>query len=188
MITFKSPYIAFSAPSGAGKTTIVKRLAQKYPQQLVISISATTRPRRPQEKDGVDYYFLTREEFEQAIAAGKFLEYEEVHGNFYGTLIETVERQRKLGKTVLFDIDVKGAMSVKRYYPQALLIFIKPPSDEELIRRLKNRRSEDEDAIRRRLQRLTFEYEQAGHFDHIVINDQLEETIARVEQLIIEKD
>jgi len=188
MTKFKSPYIAFSAPSGAGKTTIVKNLAEKYPHELVISVSATTRARRPQEKEGVDYYFLSKQEFEEAIAQGKFLEYEEVHGNYYGTLIETVETHRKQGKTVLFDIDVKGAMSVRRYYPQALLIFIKPPSDEELVRRLKDRRSEDEATIQRRLQRLKFEYEQAERFDHIVINDQLEETIAEVERLIIKTD
>jgi len=185
MAEFKSPYIAFSAPSGAGKTTIVKKLVEKYPQELVISVSATTRPKRPQEKAGEDYYFLSKEEFETAIAQGRFLEYEEVHGNYYGTLIETVEAHRKRGKTVLFDIDVKGALSVKKHYPQAILIFIKPPSKEELIRRLKDRRSEDEASIQRRMQRLDFEYEQAVYFDHIVINDQLEKTIAEVERLIL---
>ena len=181
---FKSPYIAFSAPSGAGKTTIVRILEKKYPQ-LVISISAATRPRRSNEIDGHDYYFMDIADFKKKIEDGSFLEYEEVHGQYYGTLIEKIEEFTALGKTVLFDIDVNGAQSVKKHYPQALLFFIKPPSKEELIRRLQLRKSETEDIIKKRLERLQYEYEQAENFDHIIINDNLEDTVKEIEKLIL---
>ncbi len=182
---FKSPYIVFSAPSGGGKTTIVKMLHKKYPQ-TIISVSATTRPKRPGEQDGVDYYFLTREEFEQKIKEGKFLEYEEVHGNYYGTLKEVVEKHVQDNRVVLFDIDVNGALSIKKHYPNAILIFIKPPSEEVLVERLKKRRTETEESIRRRLQRLPYEYEQAKKFDYVVVNDDLEQTLKEVERIVLE--
>ena len=181
---FKSKYIAFSAPSGAGKTTIVKQLADKY-DNLKISVSVTTRNKRPGELDGVDYYFLSQSEFKDAIAKGQFLEYEQVHDQYYGTLIDRVEDATQKGSTVLFDIDVNGALSVKRRYPDAILIFVKPPSDEVLISRLKNRKSEDDAAIQKRLERLKFEYDKAGKFDHIVINDQLERTLKEIETIIL---
>ncbi len=184
---FKSPYIVFSAPSGGGKTTIVKLLKEKYPQ-TVISVSATTRPMRPGEKDGVDYYFLSKEAFEQKIKEGKFLEYEQVHGNYYGTLKEVVEQHVRNNKVVLFDIDVNGALSIKRHYPNAILIFIKPPNERVLAERLKNRRTETEETIQRRLQRLPYEYEQAKKFDYIIINDDLQETLRKVEDCILERD
>lgn len=183
---FISQFIAFSAPSGAGKTTIVRKLEEKY-AQMVISVSATTRPPRPGEKHGYDYYFMSREEFEQAIAGSRFLEYEEVHGNYYGTLTETVETFYRQGKVVLFDIDVKGAKAVKRRYPQAVLIFIKPPDEQELINRLKKRKSETEQTINKRLQRLAFEYKQAEDFDFTVVNADLDETLRMIEQIIIKK-
>ena len=181
---FISDYIVFSAPSGGGKTTIARTLEQKY-DRLVISVSATTRPRRPNERDGVDYYFLSLPEFEEAIRQGRFLEYEQVHGYYYGTLKEKVEEAVRAGKTVLFDIDVNGALSIKKHYPQALLIFIKPPSKEVLVERLKKRRSENEETIRKRLQRMEYEYAMAERFDHIVINDDLQRTINEIEHLII---
>jgi len=184
---FISPFIAFSAPSGAGKTTIVKQLAQTFPQ-CVISVSATTRAKRPFEKQGVDYFFLGEQEFRQAISDGKFLEYEQVHGNYYGTLIQTVENFNAQNKVVLFDIDVNGALAVKRRYPAAILIFIKPPSTETLIQRLKARNSETEISIRKRLERLDFEYEQAKKFDYVVINDDLKTTIAHVKSLILKDE
>jgi len=183
---FVSPYIVFSAPSGAGKTTIVRALERKYPQ-MVISISATTRPPRPTEQEGRDYYFLSREEFLQAVGQGKFLEYEQVHGQYYGTLIEKVEALRRKGKVVLFDIDVNGAQAVKKHYPEALLIFIIPPSREELVKRLKLRNSESEADIRKRLQRLRFEYDQAHYFDFVVVNDDLSKALTEVERIIFRK-
>lgn len=181
---FKSPYIVFSAPSGGGKTTIVKMLKEKYPE-TVISVSATTRPKRPGEVDGVDYYFLSQEEFEQKIKEGKFLEYEQVHGNYYGTLKEVVDEHVRNNRVVLFDIDVNGALSVKKHYPNAILIFIKPPSEEVLVERLKKRRTETEETIRRRLQRLPYEYEQAKKFDYIIVNDDLQTTLKEVEKCIL---
>ncbi len=184
---FKSPYIAFSAPSGAGKTTIVKHLAEHYPQ-TVISVSATTRAKRPFETDGVDYIFLSEEAFKKAIAQGRFLEYEQVHGNYYGTLLDTVETFRRQNRTVLFDIDVNGALAIKRRFPETILIFIKPPSTEELVRRLKARKSETEASIRKRLERLEFEYARAEEFDYVVINDDLQKAIAEVEALILKEN
>lgn len=181
---FKSSYIVFSAPSGAGKTTIVKRLAEKY-EQLAISVSATTRKRRENEIDGREYYFLDKERFLKAVQDGKFIEYEEVHGDYYGTLRETVDQLIASGKCVLFDIDVNGAQSIKKHFPEAILIFIKPPSEEELIKRLKNRR-ESQESINHRLKRLAYEYDKARYFDHIVINDNLEKAIANVEEIILD--
>jgi guanylate kinase len=181
---FVSDYIVFSAPSGGGKTTLVNRLAKKY-KELVISISATTRPQRPGEVNGKEYYFLSKEKFESAIDKGQFLEYEEVHGDYYGTLKENVDSLTKQGKTVLFDIDVNGAQSIKNKYPDALLIFIKPPSNEELIKRLTARKSETKEKIEKRLQRLKYEYEKAKIFDYIVINDKLDETIKEIEKIIL---
>ena len=181
---FKSPYIVFSAPSGGGKTTIVKKLNEKYPQ-TIISVSATTRPKRPNEQEGVDYYFLDRATFEKYIEQGKFLEFEQVHGNYYGTLKEVVERHISAGRVVLFDIDVNGALSIKKHYPQAILIFLKPPSEQVLIERLKKRKTETEASIRKRLARLPYEYAQAEKFDYIVLNDDLEKTIKEVEKIIL---
>ncbi len=181
---FNSSYYVFAAPSGGGKTTIVNKLVKKYPE-LTISISATTRKRRSYEVDGREYVFLSVGAFKMAIADGKFLEYEEVHGDYYGTLKETVEGLIQSGKKVLFDIDVNGAFSIKKSYLDAVLFFIKPPSQEELIKRLKGRKSETEDSIQNRLKRLDYEYAQADKFDHIVINDNLEHAIKQIEDLII---
>ncbi len=184
---FISEYITFSSPSGGGKTTIVKYLAEKY-DKLVISVSATTRAKRRGEIEGRDYYFLTEEQFKKAVEAGRFLEYEIVHGSFYGTLKDKVDQSIKQGNSVLFDIDVNGAQAIKKHYPQAATFFIKPPGKDELVHRLKNRRSEDQLAIRQRLERMEFEYSQAGRFDYIVINDQLQDTIREIEEIIVKNN
>lgn len=181
---FTSAYYVFSAPSGGGKTTIVNKLVQKY-SELAISISATTRPKRSYEVDGREYLFLSRSDFMQAITDGKFLEYEEVHGAYYGTLKETVQNMLKSGKTVLFDIDVNGATSIKENYSEAVLFFIKPPSQNELINRLKKRKSETETSIQKRLTRLEYEYAQADKFDYIILNDDLEKAIEKIEDIIL---
>ena len=186
-IRFIAPYIVFSAPSGAGKTTIVRRLLEKYPA-LAVSISATTRPRRPGERDGVDYIFMDESEFKQAKENNQFLEYEQVHGNYYGTLKSTVNDLRTRGKTVVFDIDVKGALSIRSHYPDSFLIFIKPPDIEVLIERLKGRKSETEESIRKRLKRIEFEYTFMGHFDYVVINDDLERAVADIERKIVKRN
>jgi guanylate kinase len=184
MEKFITKYLVFSAPSGAGKTTIIKELLNRHPT-LVLSISVTTRPMRNGEIDGKDYYFYSKQQFEEAIHANRFLEFEEVHGNYYGTLIEKVDEIVNQGKTVLFDIDVMGAKSIKNNYPQACLIFIKPPNNEVLAERLTNRKSEDPDTIKKRLERLAFEYEQAHFFDHVIINDELHMAISEIEKIII---
>ena len=184
MHTFNSPLIVLSAASGAGKTTIANILAHKYPE-MEISISATTRGIRPREIDGKDYHFLSIDEFQKHIRDDNFLEYEEVHGDYYGTLKDRVDDMLSRGKTVIFDIDVKGALSIKRIYSQAILIFIKTPSLSELKRRLKNRKSESEDAIQKRLSRIDFEYEQADKFDYIIINDKLEHAVEQIENLVL---
>ena len=180
---FRSKYIVFAAPSGTGKTTIVKELMNNHPE-LALSISATTRDRRFNETDKVDYFFLSDDEFKKAIDRDEFLEYEKVHDNFYGTLIKTVEEQINSGKTVIFDVDVKGALSIKNKFKSALLIFIKPPDRETLIERLKNRKSENEQSILKRLARIDFELDQAKHFDFVVINDDLHKTLQEIEKII----
>lgn len=179
----KPVLVALSAPSGAGKSTICQMLVERNPD-FVISVSATTRKKRPNEIDGVHYYFLEKPEFERLIRENAFLEYEEVHGNYYGTLREKLDELRAAGKTVLFDIDVNGALNIKKADPRALLIFIKPPSLEELRRRLQARGTDSPAEIEKRLTRLELEYQKSELFDKIVINDDLETAVLEVENLI----
>jgi guanylate kinase len=186
MKKFRSQLLVLSAPSGAGKTTIARALTKRF-NEFTISVSATTRRKRPGEKEGRDYHFLSVDEFKKNIRRKNFLEYEEVHGDLYGTLKSTVQDLLEQGRVVIFDIDVNGALSIKRIYPQAILIFIKPPSLAELRKRLKNRKSESGEAIDRRLKRIEFEYAQAEKFDHILINDHLEHAVQQIEQLILLK-
>lgn len=183
---FFSRYIVLSSPSGGGKTTIVRALLDRY-TNLQSSVSATTRPQRAKEVNGKDYYFLTDQAFRKEMAAGNFLEYEEVHGFFYGTLKKEVDEKVKNGNSILFDIDVKGALSIKKQYPDAILIFIKVASEEELRIRLSRRKSETPKSIEKRLQRLPFEYAQAKRFDYIVTNDELNKTISEIEHIIIKQ-
>lgn len=176
--------IVVSAPSGAGKTTIVKAILAKYPS-LLFSISATTRPIRSGETEGRDYFFLPREEFERRIKAGQLVEWEEIYGNLYGTLKSEVDKALSAGKTMLFDIDVKGAISIKRHYPSdAVLIFVKPPSFEVLRSRLLNRKTEDEATIKRRLGRVPMELETGNQFDYQVVNNDLQTAVQEVEQIV----
>lgn len=176
--------IVVSAPSGAGKTTIVKAILAKYPS-LLFSVSATTRPIRSGETEGRDYFFLPREEFEQRITAGQLVEWEEIYGSLYGTLKSEVDKALSAGKTMLFDIDVKGAISIKRHYPSdAVLIFVKPPTFEVLRSRLLNRKTEDEATIKRRLDRVPMELETGNQFDYQVVNNDLQTAVQEVEQIV----
>jgi guanylate kinase len=176
--------IVISAPSGAGKTTVARHLLQRFPQ-LRFSVSATTRPKRPGEVDGRDYFFWSREQFEQAIARGELVEYEEIFGHLYGTLRSQVEQALGAGEFLLFDIDVKGALALRRAYPeQTFLIYVAPPSIEELERRLCQRGTESEEQIRRRLERAAMELQFQDHFDVVIRNEQLEQTLARAEQIV----
>lgn len=177
--------IVVSAPSGSGKTTIVRAILAKSPSML-FSVSATTRPKREAETDGRDYFFLSRDEFECRIRADELVEWEEIYGNLYGTLKSEVEKVLSSGKSMLFDIDVKGGLSIKRKYPDdSLLIFIKPPSIEVLEARLRNRKTEDDETFKRRMARVTMEMGMASQFDHQVVNDDLQVAIEAVDKLIL---
>jgi len=173
----KGKMLIVSAPSGSGKSTIVNWLMQEHPElRLYFSISCTSRAPRGTEQNGVEYFFLTPEEFKAKIANDEFLEYEEVYQDrFYGTLKAQVERQREAGQNVVFDVDVKGGINIKRYYgDEALSLFIQPPSVEELRRRLTGRGTETPEAIEERLARAEYELAFAPQFDRVVVNDDLE--------------
>ncbi len=167
--------IIFSAPSGSGKTTLVHYVMEKIPK-LSFSVSATSRPPRPGEKDGVDYYFISVEDFRRKIKEGAFVEWQEVYENqYYGTLKSEVEKIRARGHSVVFDVDVKGGVNIKKIYrDQALAIFVKPPSLKVLEERLRRRSTEDEESLRKRLERAAFELGFESRFDKVVVNDQLE--------------
>ncbi len=179
----KPQLVAICAPSGAGKTTITRMLAERNPE-FKISISATTRPPRPNEKEGVHYYFLTREEFFKRVKKGDFLEYEEVYDNFYGTLKSKVKEALAAGYTVLFDIYLNGALSIKKQFPNSILIFLRPPSIEEVRRRLRERKTDDENEIEKRINRLPSEYAKAVYFDYDIINRDLEKTVEQINLII----
>jgi guanylate kinase len=181
----KKSLIVLSAPSGAGKTTIAREILARHPAEVIFSVSATTRAMRPQERDGVDYYFLSREKFRALIEEGALIEHEEIFGNYYGTPNSEVERARQMGKSLLFDIDVKGGLSIRRQFPsESLLIFIAPPDMRTLEGRLRSRMTESDETIARRLERAQMEMAMAGQYDHIVVNDDLERAVGEVEGII----
>lgn len=175
----------FSAPSGSGKTTLVHHLLQQN-LSLGFSISATSRPPRANEVDGKDYYFLSRDTFHEKIAAGEFIEYEEVYkGTFYGTLKSEIKRLWESGKHVVFDIDVKGGLNIKSQYPvETLAVFIHPPSLEELEKRLRKRGTESDEKIKQRLDKSASELTFSQDFDVILINDDLFQTKQEVVRLV----
>ncbi len=177
--------IIFSAPSGAGKTTIVRHLLGKFPE-LAFSISATTREKRGTEKAGNDYYFMTKEEFLHRIAKKEFVEFEEVYnGTFYGTLRAEIERIWAEGKHVIFDVDVEGGLHLKRKYPEeALAVFVQPPSYEVLVDRLTNRSTESKEKLQERIIKAKRELEYADKFDVILLNDDLENACNKAERLV----
>jgi len=175
--------IVISAPSGSGKTTIAHEIMKRNPT-LEFSVSATTRPKRSGEMEGKDYFFLTRNQFQNKVAAGEFVEWEEIYGNWYGTLKQEVDKALQKGLHLLFDVDVKGGLSIKRQYPAALLIFIRPPSVEVLQQRLRDRKTDDEETTARRMARVPMELELGNAFDHKVINDQLRRAIDEVHTIV----
>lgn len=177
--------IIFSAPSGAGKTTIVRHLLGKY-KQLMFSISATTRKRREYEKEGVDYYFLNTEDFKQKIKSNAFLEHEQVYeGLYYGTLKSEIARIWALEKIVVFDVDVIGGKNLKAYFGEkALGVFVKPPSIEALTERLKLRNTETPETLKIRIAKATFELSFEKDFDVALVNNDLNTTFAEAERLI----
>jgi guanylate kinase len=177
--------IVFTAPSGAGKTTIVKHLLSKY-DNLAFSVSATTRTARKHEVHGKDYYFLSLEEWQQKIEEDDFLEWEEVYKNqYYGSLKSEVERLWRLGKFVVFDMDVKGATNIKKIYgDKAVTVFVKPPSPEILFTRLRNRQTEDEASLQKRITRAAEELTYENTFDIVLLNDDLEICLKKAESIL----
>lgn len=182
----KGKLIVFSAPSGSGKTTIVRHLLKQEELNLEFSISATSREKRGTEVNGKDYYFLSARDFKTKIKNEEFLEWEEVYrDNFYGTLKTEVERIWKLGKHVIFDIDVSGGLRIKRKYPEeTLAVFVKPPSIDELKIRLKKRKTESEDKINMRIAKASAELATAPLFDVIVENDNLDKALKEAYNLV----
>lgn len=177
--------IVVTAPSGAGKTTIVRHLLATF-GNLAFSVSATTRSCRENEQEGIDYYYINVQEFRELVAQNAFLEWEEVYENqFYGTLKSEVERLWAEGKCVVFDIDVKGALNIKKAFPdQTLTIFIKPPSPEILLERLKKRKSETDESLRKRIAKATIELTFEKHFDIALVNDDLAVALRQSEQIV----
>lgn len=178
--------IIISAPSGCGKSTIINAIMKTGKIDMEFSVSATNRPPRPGETDGVSYHFLSDEEFRNHILADNFVEYEEVYpGRFYGTLKSELNSRLSRGNNIILDIDVKGALNVKRLYgKQALTIFIEPPSIKELRRRLEQRATESDDTLAARISRAEYELTFAPDFDYTVVNDDLSQAVEATENII----
>lgn len=175
--------IVVSGGSGSGKSTILKEILKRKPE-YVFSISSTTRAPRPHETNGTEYFFLSHEEFNRRVEAGEFLEWAEVHGEFYGTEKRVIEEELKAGNSVLLDLDVYGGAAVKRLFPEAVLIFIKPPDINSLRERLEKRGTDSSAQIEKRLSRYPFEEEQGRTYTFQIINDDLEMAIQEVTEII----
>ena len=176
--------IVISGPSGAGKSTFVHELLARYPDDIVYSVSATSRARRQHEKEGEDYFYLDRDDFQKRIAQGEFAEWAEVHGELYGTLRAQVDQALAAGKNVLLDIDVQGGRAVRRIYPDGVFIFILPPSMERLEERLRGRGTDSEERIRLRLENARREITLAHEYDYAVINDELDNAAPKVNAIV----
>jgi len=183
---FKKKLIVLSSPSGGGKSTLANYLMTLYPE-IRFSVSCTTRKIREGEVDGKDYFFLSKEEFEEKVANGEFAEYEQIFGNYYGTLKSEIKKHLNSGNSILFDVDVKGAVSLRKNFPEdTLLLFIYPPSFEELERRLQKRSTESPDELNTRLERAKEELEYKDLFDHSILNDVLDDAFNDLEHIIKE--
>lgn len=179
----KGEIYVISAPSGTGKTTIIKRIKELRPE-IRFSISAATRKPRGVEENGKDYYFISREEFQKKIDAGEFVEWEEVFGNLYGTLKSELVDTVSKGEDVILEIDVKGALNVKAQFPEAILIFLMPPSFDELVARLTGRNTEGPEELKRRISRAELEFSFSDKFDHRVVNNELDKCVTEVLELL----
>lgn len=180
----KGILIVVSGFSGAGKGTLMKELLKKYPDDYALSISATSRKPREGEQEGVEYFFKTREEFEKMIEGEELVEYAQYVGNYYGTPKAYVEEQLEAGKDVILEIEIQGALEIKEKFPQMVLMFVTPPSAEELKNRLVGRGTEDMDTIERRLSRAVEEAEGIEAYDYLVVNDILELCVEEMHQII----
>ncbi len=178
--------IVISGPSGSGKTTICNRLLKIFPE-LEYSVSATTREKREGEKEGIDYYFVSRNKFEEMINDNEFIEWENVHGNLYGTLYKDIERKRDKNLGVLMDIDPKGGTNIKKKYPDSILIFLSVPSIDVLIERLKKRKTEKDIDISKRTERTKEEFELSKNYDYIIENNNIKDTLKKISEIIKKK-
>ncbi len=179
----KPVFVVISGPSGVGKTTIIKALLSRR-KDVIFSVSCTTRPKRPGEVHGRDYFFITKDEFESMIERGEFLEWAEVHGHLYGTPRKFIENAMNEGKSVLLDIDVQGAMRVMKTFKDGVFIFIAPPSVQALVGRLKKRKTETGESIKRRLKDAKWELSFIDRFQYLIINEELDEAIYELDSII----
>ena len=180
----KGKLLIFSAPSGTGKTTIIKELMKEF-SELEFSISATTRNPRGNEKNGIEYFFLTKEDFQEKIKAEEFVEYKNVYENYYGTLKSYVDRSLKEGKNIIFDVDVQGALEIKKEYPDdSVMIFIYPPSIEDLKIRLEIRGTDSSEIIEKRLKYAKKELDQMDHYDHKVKNERIDDAVDEISNIL----
>ena len=175
-----------SGPSGAGKGTLRKKMFQNVPG-ISFSISCTTREPRTGERDGIDYHFLTVDEFQRLLERGEFLEHAEVHGHFYGTLRDDAVRMLNSGSDILLEIDVQGALQVREKMPESILLFVAPPSFEELEQRLRERGTESEERLQIRLRNARWEMGKAALYDYVIINDDIERAAKELEGIILEQ-
>jgi guanylate kinase len=179
----KGAIIAISAPSGTGKTTILRRILSDFPE-IVFSVSATTRKRRKNEVEGVDYFFISEEEFKKKIQNNEFVEWELFYDYYYGTFRDFIENCINNGKSVILEVDVHGAVEIKRIYPDAILIYIAPPSLEELRIRLKKRQTENEEDLKKRIERAKMELSHKDKFDYFIVNNDLNTAYSEIKSLI----
>ena len=175
--------IVISAPSGSGKSTIANKIVEALPS-AVMSVSCTTRPPRPGEVNGQHYYFISEEDFKKKIKAGEFLEWAEVHGHHYGTPMSHLKQEMEQGHDVILAIDVQGGLSVKRFYPKGVYIFLVPPTWDVLEKRLRDRASDDEQTIKMRMSNARKELSYLSHYDYLVINDNLDQALADVSAVL----
>ena len=175
--------IVISAPSGTGKTTIVRRILGDFPQ-VVFSVSATTRKKREHEVEGIDYFYISEEEFKKKIQNNEFVEWELFYDYYYGTFRSFIDSRINNGKAVILEVDVHGALEIKRIYPDAILIYIAPPSLEELLIRLKKRQTENEEDLRKRIERAKMELSHKDKFDYIIVNNDLNTAYYEIKVLI----
>ncbi len=173
-----------SGPSGVGKDTLISELKAIFPQ-LEHSVSATTRAPRAGEVDGIDYHFCSHQEFERLLAAGEIIEYDVFCDNYYGTMASVIRESIASGRDLILDITVKGSLNLKAQFPEAVLIFILPPSEAALVERLKARRTEAEDVVRRRVAQARLEVREARHFDYIIINDTIRNAVSALEAIVV---